>query len=257
MKATTQDTGITVLIVRHGQSSNNQLQLEVEEKMQRGQMTAEQATEEWMQKRVPDPALSDKGAREAEAVARYLAANFGGQGAVVASPMLRAIQTANPIVQAAGLLGIVSPLLHEVGGMYVKRGEEFTPAAGMSAAEIKKSFPDFDVSKLPKEGCWNAMRPKEQPEGYYERAKAAAAWVKSSEVRETVGKGPLVLVMHSDFIDLTIKALLCLPLGPPQAVFYTSNCSVTELFLPEKFCTETVGYGTLVCLNKSEHLPKP
>lgn len=232
-----------------------------------------------MQKRVPDPALSDKGAREAEAVARYLAANFGGQGAVVASPMLRAIQTANPIVQAAGLLGIVSPLLHEVGGMYVKRGEEFTPAAGMSAAEIKKSFPDFDVSKLPKvscrcfclqlsqllmpcchmvqEGCWNAMRPKEQPEGYYERAKAAAAWVKSSEVRETVGKGPLVLVMHSDFIDLTIKALLCLPLGPPQAVFYTSNCSVTELFLPEKFCTETVGYGTLVCLNKSEHLPKP
>jgi hypothetical protein len=67
------------------------------------------------------------------------------------------------------------------------------------------------------------------------------------------GRKPLVLVMHSDFIDFLLKALLAIP-GDTRGYFANSNCSLTEVWLPRALCTSGEGAATLHYLNRIEHL---
>jgi hypothetical protein len=84
---------------------------------------------------------------------------------------------------------------------------------------------------------------------------AAANWVKSEEAWALAheGRKPLVLVMHSDFIDFLLKALLAIP-GDTRGYFANSNCSLTEVWLPRALCTSGEGAATLHYLNRIEHL---
>lgn len=87
------------------------------------------------------------------------------------------------------------------------------------------------------------------------RVQAAAKWVKSEEAWALAqeGRKPLVLVMHSDFIDFLLKALLAIP-GDTRGYFANSNCSLTEVWLPRALCTSGEGAATLHYLNRIEHL---
>jgi hypothetical protein len=94
-----------------------------------------------MTDRVHDPALSEKGMREADGAARGVLAATGGTGQVVASPMLRALQTAEPIARALASSCVVSPLVFEVGGMYRKDLDgRFVHAPGLSATGALESL---------------------------------------------------------------------------------------------------------------------
>lgn len=58
------EEGLHLIIVRHGQSTNNLIQLEVERRMRDEGLPASEAAAIWMSERVHDPALSDKGQQE-------------------------------------------------------------------------------------------------------------------------------------------------------------------------------------------------
>ena len=58
------EEGLHLIIVRHGQSTNNLIQLEVERRMRDEGLPASEAAAMWMSARVHDPALSDKGHQE-------------------------------------------------------------------------------------------------------------------------------------------------------------------------------------------------
>ncbi len=57
-------TGLQVIIVRHGQSTNNLIQERVEARMRAEGLPADDAASIWMAERVHDPALSSKGEHE-------------------------------------------------------------------------------------------------------------------------------------------------------------------------------------------------
>mmetsp|Transcript_61922 Transcript_61922/g.146750 ORF Transcript_61922/g.146750 Transcript_61922/m.146750 type:complete len:147 (+) Transcript_61922:2-442(+) len=141
--------------------------------------------------------------------------------------------------------------------MYRKnKGGGFDHAPGLSAAEIRGRFAGYDTERLPQTGCWNGPATgKETDAEIAERVEAASAWVKSHEVWDMVegGARPLVLVMHSDFIDLLVKALLQLPPGA-NGYFAHDNCSLTEVWLPRSLCSGGKGAATLRYLNRVDHL---
>ena len=96
--------GLQLIIVRHGQSTNNLIQDQVEKRMREEGLLAADAERIWLTERVHDPGLSEKGHAEAAAAGaellRYLGPERGRAALVVLSPMLRALQTAAPIVAA-------------------------------------------------------------------------------------------------------------------------------------------------------------
>src|SRR5262249_11293158 len=95
-----------LLIIRHAQSSNNHLANDIE-------------YDEYMEKRVPEPPLTELGQRQAQLLAEHLAdaahpevaheklpgsASPGyGITHLYCSPMLRTLQTALPISEAIGV----------------------------------------------------------------------------------------------------------------------------------------------------------
>lgn len=48
-----------VFIIRHGQTTNNVLMAEIYGRRDRGEITAEQAEEEWLAKREDDPPITE------------------------------------------------------------------------------------------------------------------------------------------------------------------------------------------------------
>ena len=53
-----------MIIVRHGQSTNNMIQEKVEQRMRDEGLPPDEAASIWMAERVHDPALSNKGEKE-------------------------------------------------------------------------------------------------------------------------------------------------------------------------------------------------
>ena len=87
--------GLQLIIVRHGQSTNNLIQDHVEKRMREEGLLAADAERIWLTERVHDPGLSEKGHAEAAAAGaellRYLGPERGRAALVVLSPMLRAL----------------------------------------------------------------------------------------------------------------------------------------------------------------------
>ncbi|GLY13661.1 histidine phosphatase family protein [Kineosporia rhizophila] len=113
-----------LVLVRHGQSTNNANYLAAVARQQ-AQDTGEpgdaQIAEEIVgyPARVPDPALTDLGERQAQALGKALAAGevpFTPTH-LYASPTLRAVATARPLSEASGLPILLQPDAYEVGGI--------------------------------------------------------------------------------------------------------------------------------------------
>jgi broad specificity phosphatase PhoE len=252
--------GLQVIVVRHGQSTNNLIQDEVEKRMRCDGLPPDQAAAIWMSQRVHDPALSAKGLEEASCAAQELGKYLGSRGAaalVVPSPMLRALQTALPIVQTLRCACTVSPLVYETGGMYAQDVTGFVNRPGLTADEISRRFSLFRTSELPAQGPWNGNSKKETFDEAIIRAANAAKWIKTNDytremmARPAQSRGPLILVIHSTFIDLLLKTLLKFPHSDTRGVMHVSNCSLTEIFLPAPLITHDEGYATLNYLNRN------
>ena len=176
--------------------------------------------------------------------------------------MLRALQTAAPIVDALSCDCVVSPLVYETGGMYAREGSGFVNRPGLSAAEIFSRFPAYTTKELPASGPWNGTAAKETFAEAIARAEEAARWIRTSDYTQKMlsrapqQQGPLILVAHSTFIDLLLKALCKFGHTDEKCVLDVSNCSLTEVFLPSSLCMQNQGFATLKYLNRAEHVPR-
>ena len=228
-----------LFIIRHGQSLNNAL------------------AEEHMSLRRKDPALTETGERQAECVAPFLAAGrhltpderAAGDppfDELYCSPMLRALQTAEPIARDLGMAPEVWVDIHEVGGIYLDHGAErgVVGYPGQTRNEIKERFPGYVLPlEVGEKGWWH--------HGFEElhRCHGRAIGVASALLDRASEDRRIGLVSHGGFIDSLLKAF-----GrqlPGNGLHYShQNTAVTRIgFAPQ-------GGITIRYMNRVDHLPK-
>lgn len=240
-----------LLIVRHGQSTNNVI----------GDTTPDYDT-----RREADPPLTDLGQQQAEAVAGYLADGPNleawselpqserrevprgfGLTHLYASPMLRALQTAQPIARAFNLPVEVWIELHEHGGMFIEYPDErgVIGHVGRRRSEIQQDFPDYVLpDALTEDGWWNPANKREDITGAYARAiRVAAALRRRANTQERIA-----LITHGTFAECLIKALLNM-LPSPDVRTYLYNTSISHVHFYPNYNRMTLRY-----LNRVAHL---
>ncbi|MBE0690738.1 MAG: histidine phosphatase family protein [Anaerolineae bacterium] len=236
---------LTVYIIRHAQSANNALDDQTQ--------------------RLADPPLTALGVEQTKYLAAYL-----GQGDsrdmevdfrsgfsirhgltsfgithLYCSAMHRALQTAQPVAQAIGVMPEVWLDLHEVGGIYLDGSNGRNGQPGKTRLEIEAEFAGFAIPDafIP-DGWWGVAR------GYEERAEALARAQRLAEsLRERATTDDTVaLITHGTFSDRLLKVLL----GQEDThgfYYMLYNASITRL----DFLDETrilVRY-----INRIDHMP--
>ncbi|MBN1287056.1 MAG: histidine phosphatase family protein [Anaerolineae bacterium] len=217
-------------IIRHGQSENN---------------VASEGDPH-----VPDCPLTDLGHRQAQRVAEYLT----GEGIthLYCSPMVRALQTTQPIAEALGLAPAVWVDTHERGGAVWRQGEDhWVNLPGLARAEMEAQFPGY---ALPEEvtgaGWWRHYDGFEPREALYMRGqRVAAALARRAETRFA---DVVALVTHGGFADALIRGVLHLPTDE-SSFFLHNNTGITKINYPDP----AKGWDKTVMFyhNRVDHLP--
>ncbi len=213
-------------IIRHGQSTNNVTMVEDE------------------YEREVDPPLTELGRKQAQALAAHLASSVNdksrngssrqgfGLTRLYVSPMLRTLQTCQPISQATGVRPEVWVDTHEHGGLYMayrdERGIVGHPGLGRSA--ILTDFADYLVPEsVTDAGWWGAAKGREDVTGAQMRALRVATMLReAAETGERIG-----LVTHGTFADYLLKALLA-QLPTVHHAFYHNNTGITRVDFLDK-----------------------
>eukprot|EP00937_MAST-01D_sp_MAST-1D-sp2_P002902 g2902.t1 len=214
LSAAGDETKVRVLIVRHGESTNNVTMRRIYSalvggngvgKVDMGSATAVEAEAEWLAHRSTDPALTKTGRDEAAAFARHYApllreASPSGVRVYV-SPFLRTCDTALPLVRALGARAkaTLRADICEVGGVYTSEPASdgrpparTGPGACMSADELRERFPQYSGAGAAEarwgngdgvdRGWWRAGW--EDDAAAWARAERVAAWLRSAELRD-------------------------------------------------------------------------
>jgi broad specificity phosphatase PhoE len=219
--------GMELYIIRHGQSTNNVTMIS------------------GVNNRVVDPPLTDLGRQQAEALAVHLKTGFNrdvlvdpsweeqgsqqgfGITALYCSPMLRTLQTCQPVSQALGLKPEVWIEIHEHGGLYVNYEDErgIVGFPGSTRAELLAAFPDYTLpNAITEQGWWNPALGEEDLAGAQARAiRVAAALRAKGNSQEHI-----VLVTHGTFADCLLKALLY-QLPTKEHFFAHYNTGITRV----------------------------
>jgi 2,3-bisphosphoglycerate-dependent phosphoglycerate mutase/probable phosphoglycerate mutase len=201
-----------------------------------------------MRDRVMDPALTDLGHRQAQAVAQHLATGINPEMSIgmseedtsvrrrqgygitrlYCSAMHRALQTAQPIGQALNLAPEVWIDLHEHGGIYLDHGPEggLVGYPGRTRSEILAEFPNFVLpDEITDAGWWN--RGHEDWPACQGRAIRVAGQLR--ELAEQIDQNERVaMVSHGGFLAVLLKALL--NHLPGSDIFYHHfNTAITRL----------------------------
>jgi 2,3-bisphosphoglycerate-dependent phosphoglycerate mutase len=208
------------------------------------------------------------GERQAQNLAEHVTANahpesrhednpvqpYSGYGFthLYCSPMLRSMQTAEPIARTTGLTPEVWTDIHEHGGIFLgnpRAGDDLVICPGMTRSEILERFPAYQLpDALQEDGWWN--RGYEDMPGCYARAIRVARILnqraKTNRDRE-MSEG-IAIVSHGTFIDSLLKAFF--HHLPDRRHFYQHyNTAITRIdFMPD---------GTLLLryTNRTQHLP--
>ncbi len=239
-----------LLIIRHAESSNNALAFKLE-------------TPDYMLQRSHDPTITELGVRQAERLAAHLAgtppadAPPGGKGSygithLFASPMLRTLQTSQPVVKALGLKPAIWNDIHEHGGIFVGNphtGENFLAHAGLTRLDITRDYPDYELNdEIGEDGWWKGGY--EDIAGCYARAIRVARELRRRAHAELEGgtKSVVAIVSHGTFIDSLIKALLS-QIPENRYFYFHNNTAIT--------CIDFAQHDTLYLryLNRTAHLP--
>jgi len=196
-------------IIRHGQSTNNTLN------DPRG--------------RVCDPPLTELGRRQVALVAQHLASAANrtpwaadgqkqrgcGIARLYCSPMRRALETAQPIGRALGVVPEVWIDIHEFGGIYLDYRAPTGGVAypGKTRSEILAEFPHYRLPEgITEQGWWRGGR--EERAAFYERVARVAErlrqWAADDE--------QIAIVSHGDFSNGLLHALF--NLSPEHGVYY-------------------------------------
>jgi 2,3-bisphosphoglycerate-dependent phosphoglycerate mutase len=214
-------------LVRHGQSHNNSLTDGI------GRMC--------------DPPLTEAGQAQAVQVAAHLSRKTGdlslqtypqasqnchgyGITRLLCSPMLRALQTTQPIAKALGLSPHVWPDVHEQYGIWLDKDDGKGPVglAGLSRSEIVEGFPGYELAEeIGEEGWWN--RPVETETQWRQRAIRVA-----NEIRTRFGATDerVAVVGHGGFTNELMHELLGRA-ALPGIYFGQQNTGITRMDFEE------------------------
>ncbi len=220
--------------IRHGQSANNLLY-------------EEQGHDDH---RTQDPELTDYGRRQAQSVGRFLANGHNVTPAasdalmqdvggfhlthLYASPMVRAMDTAQAIAQATGLTPVVWPEVHETGGIWLKNPEteERCGLPGADRTFFETRYPQFVLPDggWAEGGWWN--RPYERFNiGCIERAKQLLV---DLQARHGNTDDRVAVVSHGAFYNALMKTMLGISME--TALWFTlHNTGLTRI----EFADET------------------
>lgn len=225
-----------LIFIRHGQSANNVLKD--------------------VSLRDKDPELTELGHRQAERVAEFLAAgghkewpeHLEGQpffDRLYCSPMLRAMQTVDPIGRALGIDPEVWVDIHEMGGIYLDHGEERGVIAysGQTRGEMSEKFPGYRLPEEVEEDGWWKGNGMES----FAAGQGRAIGVASALKEKADGDERICLVTHGGFMSCLLQAL-----GrqlPAEGYYYEhANTAITHLRLSAD------GGVTLLFSNRVDHL---
>jgi broad specificity phosphatase PhoE len=247
-----------LFIVRHAQSVNNAL------------------TDQ--RDRVIDPPLTEIGLRQAELVARHLAAGTDHEGVPIegqgtdavagtgmgmpagtgmgmpagmgieklyCSAMLRALQTAAPIGRALNLRPQVWVDVHEEGGMWLDEGEGrgIRGGTGLTRAEIARQFPDCVLSdEVTDNGWWRYGQEERAP--FLARAARVAARLRADAARDVT----VAIVTHGGFGAYLLRELVGAP-HTANVFFHHDNTGITRV----RFRVD--GRVSIRYQNRVDHLP--
>ncbi|MCU0958585.1 MAG: histidine phosphatase family protein [Pirellulaceae bacterium] len=187
-----------LFLIRHAQSANN----------------ANPAS-----RRVEDPPLTELGNAQCVHLARHVTTL--GIDRLITSPFRRALQTAEYLRPATGLIPSVQVELHESGGCVAGvEPSEMVGRPGLTRAEILDAFPPYDVeAAIDGQGWWRS-RPYESDDEALERAARVLA---DTQTRWGASDQRVVYVTHGGFT----MQLLRLVDKRPQLLTY--NAAITHL----------------------------
>jgi 2,3-bisphosphoglycerate-dependent phosphoglycerate mutase len=217
--------------IRHGQSENNR-------------RWAENGSYEG---RVADPPLTKVGERQAELVARFLAApgrpsdiaDADAQDVrgfrithVYCSLMERAVATGHRVAEALDLPLLGWTDIHETGGMFLydEETETHLPQPGHGRSYLLSHYPRIELTdEVTEAGWWN--RPFEQKA---ERTPRARRVRDALLARHGGTDDGVAFVSHGGFYNYLLRAILGLPdLEPEEAPdrlwFAANNASITHI----------------------------
>ena len=235
-------------LIRHGQSTNNLLY----------ETTGVDTEREF------DPLLTEKGCRQADALATYLQrqAESAGAEALIAdeepaalqmrlthlytSLMQRTILTALPTARALGLPLTGWKDLHEGGGLYLHNPEtdENEGKPGPDRAWMAQTFPELGWPPDLDDGPW-WNRPFEERA---ERMPRARRVLDELLVRHGGSDDRVAFFTHAAFSNYFLSTLVGLEQDRSQVWFSMYNCAITGIkFVPDE--------AALIFLNRLHHLP--
>lgn len=190
--------------------------------------------------RTADPGLTHVGTAQAMAVAAHLKHGQDRTGArdglvgegcygicrLYCSPMLRALQTAQPMGEALGLAPEVWVDVHEGGGVWLDRqdGHGRQGHGGLTHSEMETQFPGLRIPDgVTDAGWWNgSFEPREQ---LVARAASVADVIRDMMPNATER---IAMVSHGTFLNLLVQHLV-FGSHVPGCRFSSHNTAISRL----------------------------
>lgn len=205
---------MNLLLIRHGQSSNNSLA----------------GGPAYLKGRLADPPLTELGQQQALRLANWAV----GDGFcrrithLYTSLTTRAVQTAAPLAQALGLNVHGLPEAYECGGLNSGPDGGFAPVAGRDHASLQVDCPALLWPEELQGRAWNGgCEPWESAHF------ATRAAVVNARLRRTAREADVVaLITHHDFAQYLVAELLGLPaLNGGTLTFRLNNTATARIEL--------------------------
>lgn len=229
-------------LIRHGQSTNNLLDEELKKR------TEPFSFDEYMKRRVSEPPLTANGEKQADQLGTFIGSLPVAH--LFCSPMLRTMQTMQPVAASLGSAPSVWVDLHEHGGIFQRASAdgEAVGLPGMGRTEMAANFPGYRLDSIDDKGWWFG--------GEEDRAGCHARAVRVLEelyrmAQDLAADEAVAAISHGTFMDSLLKAMVG-RLPGDQFYFNHHNTGITRVdFLPwgDKNCVPFFRY-----VNRTDHL---
>ncbi|MGL4648408.1 MAG: histidine phosphatase family protein [Caldilineaceae bacterium] len=243
-----------LLIIRHAESTNNTL-------------AESKDYQTFVATRTHDPAITERGVAQAQQLAQHLASSSQrefsrsepvypqgyGITRLVASPMLRTLQTAAPVAAALDMPIEIWTDIFEQGGLFDGNPEDGTLRSfpGLTRNELSARYPGILLpADVTDRGWWRGGY--EEMDACSARAKIVAARVQhlaeQHQSKEAGGLTTLAMVSHGTFINQFLRHLFGLA-EEATSYFFHANTGITRV----EFAHD--GFRVVRYINRTQHLP--
>ncbi len=223
-----------LLLIRHGQSSNNHLE----------------SRPDYVQQRLPDPPLTALGHLQAARLAEWAATDdlCGRITQLYTSLMTRAVQTVAPLAQVLHLNVHGLADAYECGGLNSGPAQGFTPVAGRDHVALSVECPPLLWPHALQGQPWDGGCEPWEAEGFTARAARVSAHLQARAQDADV----VALVTHHDFAQYLMADLLGLSaLNGVSLTFRLNNAATAYLELDGE---SGVNGRLLHWCNRTDHL---